>query len=198
MSVPRLFYGRVLWPATAVMLAACASPSSSAIPKADVPFIKSAAGSAPIAHIVLIVQENRTFNNLFATFPGATGATVGQERVGKQTQSIALKETRLGGRRNLNHNYNGYLTAYDKGKMDGFDDVKFIRNGQPEGSAPYVYVNPNDIGGGGADYDSSYYGGVPGGGGGGGSSWAKSSVADFRTWSGWKDATGDGLVVFSW
>jgi hypothetical protein len=34
--------------------------------------------------------------------------------------------------------------------------------------------------------------------GGGGSSWAKSSVADFRTWAGWKNATGDGLVVFSW
>ena len=136
---------RVLWAAMTIVLAACASPSSSSIPTADVAFIKSASGSAPIAHIVLIVQENRTFNNLFATFPGATGATVGQERVGKQTQSIALKETRLGGKRNLNHNYNGYLTAYDKGKMDGFDDVKFIRNGQSEGTAPYVYVNPNDI-----------------------------------------------------
>jgi phospholipase C len=136
---------QVVWAAMTIVLAACASPSSSSVPKADVPFIKSASGSAPIAHIVLIVQENRTFNNLFATFPGATGATVGQERVGKQTQSIALKETRLGGKRNLNHDYNGYLTAYDKGKMDGFDEVKFIRNGQPEGAAPYVYVNPNDI-----------------------------------------------------
>jgi phospholipase C len=136
----------ILWLATAVVLAACASPSSSSsIPKAGVPFIKSASGSTPIAHVVLIVQENRTFNNLFATFPGATGATVGQERVGKQTQSIGLKETRLGGKRNLNHNYMGYLTAYDKGKMDGFDDVKFIRNGRPEGASPYVYVNPNDI-----------------------------------------------------
>ncbi|MFY9666130.1 MAG: hypothetical protein WAK19_16915, partial [Candidatus Cybelea sp.] len=52
-------------------------------------------------------------------------------------------------------------------------------------------------GGGGAGEYASVYGGA-GGAGGGGSSWAKSSVADFRTWGGWKDATGDGLVVFSW
>ncbi|MFZ0363257.1 MAG: glycine-rich protein [Candidatus Cybelea sp.] len=52
-------------------------------------------------------------------------------------------------------------------------------------------------GGGGAGEYASVYGGA-GGAGGGGSSWAKSSVADFRTWGGWKDATGNGLVVFSW
>jgi hypothetical protein len=51
-------------------------------------------------------------------------------------------------------------------------------------------------GGAGSAYNSAGEG--SGGGGGGGSSWAKSSVADFRTWAGWKSATSDGLVVFSW
>lgn len=51
-------------------------------------------------------------------------------------------------------------------------------------------------GGAGSAYNSAGEG--SGGGGGGGSSWSKSSVADFRTWAGWKNATGDGLVVFSW
>lgn len=51
-------------------------------------------------------------------------------------------------------------------------------------------------GGAGSEYNSAGQG--SGGGGGGGSSWAKSIVADFRTWAGWKNATGDGLVVFSW
>ncbi|MFY9738671.1 MAG: alkaline phosphatase family protein, partial [Candidatus Cybelea sp.] len=41
----------------------------------------------PITHIVLIVQENRSFNNLFATFPGADGTTTGLERIGHGTKS---------------------------------------------------------------------------------------------------------------
>jgi phospholipase C len=30
----------------------------------------------PIAHVIIIVKENHTFDNYFGTFPGATGATV--------------------------------------------------------------------------------------------------------------------------
>lgn len=34
-------------------------------------------GETPIEHVVFIVKENRTFNNYFATYPGAEGATRG-------------------------------------------------------------------------------------------------------------------------
>src|SRR4029453_5906958 len=34
-------------------------------------------GQTPIEHVVFIVKENRTFNNYFATYPGAEGATEG-------------------------------------------------------------------------------------------------------------------------
>ncbi len=37
-----------------------------------------------------------------------------------------------------------------------------------------------------------------GGGGGGGSSYVESNAIKYRTWSGWKGATGDGLIVISW
>ena len=30
-------------------------------------------------HIVILIQENRTFDNLFATYPGADGATRGKD-----------------------------------------------------------------------------------------------------------------------
>lgn len=56
-------------------------------------------------------------------------------------------------------------------------------------------------GGGGAGGGASikgYYGSGAGGGGGGGSSWAERRAKHFRTWSGWKSAKGNGLVVFSW
>jgi hypothetical protein len=51
--------------------------------------------------------------------------------------------------------------------------------------------------GGGASIKGSYPSGA-GGGGGGGSSWAERRAKHFRTWSAWKSAKGNGLVVFSW
>jgi hypothetical protein len=51
-------------------------------------------------------------------------------------------------------------------------------------------------GGGGGGTGNSGYGG--GGGGGGGSSYVKPNAKSAKIWSGWKNATGDGLVVISW
>lgn len=52
-------------------------------------------------------------------------------------------------------------------------------------------------GGGGAGSTYNYYYGG-GGGGGGGSSYIEASAIKFHSWSGWKNATGNGLIVFSW
>ena len=60
---------------------ACAGPkaaSTDLVPQAD---IEAAAPAMPIKHVVIVVQENRTFDNLFATFPGANGATRGKEKI---------------------------------------------------------------------------------------------------------------------
>jgi phospholipase C len=94
---------------------------------------------------VLIIQENRTFNNFFATFPGATGTIVGKKSVNGNSESIDLKETPLASKNNLKHSYEGFLRAYDGGKMDGFNLVDFAGTGRPEKSAPYQYVDPSDI-----------------------------------------------------
>ncbi|HEX3456736.1 MAG TPA: hypothetical protein VHR97_02170 [Candidatus Baltobacteraceae bacterium] len=51
-------------------------------------------------------------------------------------------------------------------------------------------------GGGGVFAGSSGSGG--GGGGGGGSSYVENTASNVHLWRGWKDATGDGLVVISW
>jgi phospholipase C len=34
--------------------------------------------STPIKHVIIVIQENRSFDNFFATFPGASGTTTGQ------------------------------------------------------------------------------------------------------------------------
>jgi phospholipase C len=103
----------------------------------------------PITHIVLIVQENRAFNNLFATFPGVVGTTTGLERIGTGTKAkqvpINLTEVNLTDRKNdLNHYYTAYKTAYDNGNMDGFNHIK-QSTGREEGALPYVYVNPDQV-----------------------------------------------------
>ncbi|MFY9662824.1 MAG: alkaline phosphatase family protein [Candidatus Cybelea sp.] len=103
----------------------------------------------PIKHIVLMIQENRTFNNLFAGFPGAVSTTTGKELVKSGTgyvpQQVPLAETNLLAKGNLNHRYVAYQTAYQNGAMDGFNLIKYGTNGKPENLAPYQYVNPAKI-----------------------------------------------------
>ncbi|MEO6835602.1 MAG: alkaline phosphatase family protein, partial [Candidatus Tumulicola sp.] len=97
-----------------------------------------------IKHIVIVVQENRSFDNFFATFPGADGATYGYNHDGKQ---IPLKKQGLRAN-DINHGWETYLTECDlQGstcKMDGFDLVQFNGN-QPAGNYPYQYVDPAQI-----------------------------------------------------
>jgi len=103
----------------------------------------------PITHIVLIVQENRSFNNLFATFPGADGTTTGLERIGHGTKTkqvpINLTEVNLTDPKDLNHLYSAYKTAYDHGNMDSFNRIKRETTKQEEGALPYQYVNPDQV-----------------------------------------------------
>ncbi len=105
---------------------------------------------SPIRHVVLMIQENRTFNNFFATFSGADGTTIG--KIAKdpvchvnKTGTIALKESNLViYPQDLAHNYQRYRAAYDNGQMDGFDHVRFA-TGKPECKYPYQYTNPAQI-----------------------------------------------------
>ena len=78
-----------------------------------------------IQHVVIVIQENRSFDNLFATFPGADGTTYGILHTGKR---FNLVRGPLSGKE-LNHMRSGYLTEYDNGKMDGFDLIGFGSSG---------------------------------------------------------------------
>ena len=54
-----------------------------AAPSTPPPTLREVAGAHGIDHIVVIVQENRTFDNLFHGFPGANYATKGRTSSGK-------------------------------------------------------------------------------------------------------------------
>jgi phospholipase C len=74
--------------------------------------------STYIKHIVVIVQENRSFDNLFYGFPGADTATSGVDHTGK---TIALQPTPFEGVFDPCHASFCWPPEYDNGKMDGFD-----------------------------------------------------------------------------
>ena len=114
--------------------------------------------SSPIQHVVLVIQENRTFNNFFATYPGATardGRRVPNSYCGfASEQAIKLKESGLitnygspPAPHDLTHEYNnGYRIARDNGAMDGFDLIKFDNGaGLPECTFPVSVHQPKDI-----------------------------------------------------
>ena len=113
----------------------------------DASFLKHESGSGYISHIVIMVQENRSFDDLFATFPGADGATQGKMKPpgGGKVQTVQLKKVPLVEKCDFGHRYQGFKADYDKGKMDGFGLQGGGKCGGKVGPLPYQYVDPNDI-----------------------------------------------------
>ena len=122
----------------------------------------SGSSSAYIQHVVILIQENRSFDDFFATFPGADGATYGcmrrsPPRGGERrppgsgcptSDRVVLLGDKGLDSESLDHDHFAFSKEYDHGKMDGFDDVsREIKHGDrvPAGTYAYRYVNPNEI-----------------------------------------------------
>jgi phospholipase C len=93
---------------------------------------------------VLVIQENRSFDDFFATFPGADGTTEGKTSSG---QTVQLQEVSLEEPCDFGHSRKGFLRDYDRGKMDGFNlEGGSVHCPGKAGLHPYQYVNPSHIG----------------------------------------------------
>jgi phospholipase C len=80
----------------------------------------ASASSSPIKHVVVIMQENRTFDNFFHGFPGADSAQTGMNKGTVVTLSpVPLAETY-----DLDHTHPGWWNAWDNGLMDGFAETQ--------------------------------------------------------------------------
>ncbi len=129
-------------------------------------------GVTPISHVVIVIQENRSFDNFFATFPGADGTTSGKAAamspslastcaaasmppITKPT-NVPLTEVDLLGHGfpgnygygwDLSHMSGGFKAEWDQNRMDGFDLVGLgtLGSGIPACTYAYQYVNPADI-----------------------------------------------------
>ncbi|MBV9719463.1 MAG: hypothetical protein JOZ77_09085 [Candidatus Eremiobacteraeota bacterium] len=129
--------------------AACGGTATNATPNgaATLPYSRRASSSSAIQHVVIVIQENRTFDNLFATFPNADGTTQGRMKLPSGGYSyIPLQKSNLVEPCDFGHSYRGYRKDYDNGAMDGFN----LEGGGkpcpgPTGTKTYQYVNRAQI-----------------------------------------------------
>ena len=104
--------------------------------------------TSPIKHVVFIIQENRSFNNLFMGFPGAKTAKFGYDNYHKK---IELKARDLATEWDLGHSGEAFFAACDgAGKIPGTDCRDDGWNQERElGSVPpnpaYSYVPQKQI-----------------------------------------------------
>lgn len=77
----------------------------------------SSSGS-PIQHVVIIVQENRSVDNLFQFLPGANTQSWGYNSKGEK---IKLRAVNMTAPFDMDHEHADFLTQYAKGDMDGWD-----------------------------------------------------------------------------
>ncbi|HEY5426044.1 MAG TPA: alkaline phosphatase family protein [Candidatus Tumulicola sp.] len=131
--------------AVSFALTACSTTSSSSVPaRSDAVLAAlSASGAGKIEHVVYVVQENRSFDNLFQGYPGADTVASGKNSKGK---TITLQPLSLKVRYEIDHSATAMFAACDgagklpgtKCRMDGFDQE--LAFGNPVQNPQYVYV----------------------------------------------------------
>jgi phospholipase C len=123
---------RLLWAAllsSASLLIGCGNPVT--VPVPSVPVVPPSVTPSPIKHVIIIMQENRSFDNLFTGFPGADTVTSGMSNgVVVPLQPVPFEQGT-----DVDHNHAGWYTDYDNGKMDGFSHSTY-----PIPNLPYAYV----------------------------------------------------------
>jgi phospholipase C len=133
----------------AAPLAGCSAGAQSSLPYMHAGTALQAlagTGAGKITHIVYIVQENRSFNDMFQGYPGAYTVDQGKNSKGK---TIKLRPTPLSDQYIIDHSAQAMFNACDgTGKlpgtdcrMDGFDQEESY-GGPP--NPEYVYVPHKD------------------------------------------------------
>jgi phospholipase C len=116
-----------------------AAPSTTVTPSPVAP-------GSRISHVVIVVQENRSFDNLFNGFPGADTVQSGRIHTG---QIVPLQPVSLAAPYDVSHLANDFVFSYDGGAMDGFDFVgtgggRLSASGRHGPFPQYAYVPPSD------------------------------------------------------
>ncbi|MBV8374041.1 MAG: hypothetical protein JO302_00895 [Candidatus Eremiobacteraeota bacterium] len=103
------------------------------------------AGS-PIRHVIVVVQENRTFDDLFASSVLADGGPYPGANTSKTTRvdgaTVSLHEVPFEYPADPSHSHRSLLAEWNRGKMDGFaGDYVTVEKGAPKPvDLPYAYL----------------------------------------------------------
>lgn len=101
----------------------------------------------PIQHLVVLMQENHTFDNYFGTYPGADGIPSGVRMpVDPKNPSAGYVEPwHLGNTTitDLSHSSATWADQFNKGKMDGFVSALMQRN--QDGRIAMGYYDDRDL-----------------------------------------------------
>jgi phospholipase C len=149
--------GDLLATAAAVLLAGC---GGLAVPAGTQGFqpshvIRHHGSSGLIQHVVIIIQENRSLNNLFMGYPGATTSSYGYNA---KHQRITLRPVTLATTWTLEHNAQGFIRSCNgtggipgtNCRMNGFDKLQWScgrpsRPACPNANPPYSYVPQHEV-----------------------------------------------------
>ncbi len=113
---------------SARLMPAPSAPNPAAVARAASPL------GTYIKHVVIVVQENRSFENIFAGFPGADAPLRGSMNDGTP---VLLTTTTFNGP-DLPHGWSASILDWNRGKMNGFNLP--TQNGRPMGARPYEYL----------------------------------------------------------
>src|SRR5579863_8307072 len=105
----------------ALLVCGCAQPASQNLAGRGVlPAVALAASgsSGKIDHVVIIIQENRSVDNLFHGLRGADTVSRGKNSLG---QSVPLQPISMTAPFDISHEHSAYLTERANGELDGFD-----------------------------------------------------------------------------
>jgi phospholipase C len=103
----------------------------------------------PIKNVIVVIQENRTFENFFAGYPGAnapmSGCAIPQSGGPQRKRSgcppgdvlVPLQRDTFENNPSLEHDWYSSMTDWDGGKMDGFSKL----SGSNGTDAAYAYID---------------------------------------------------------
>lgn len=134
---------RVALPAALLVLAACSGGPPPALPASPALLPSLSSGAGVVDHVVYIVQENRSFDDLFYGYPGADTVSRGKDSRGRW---INLEPVSLATQYTIDHSLTAMIEdCHGTGKlpgtkcrMDGFNK-EFVLGG-PTRHAQYAYV----------------------------------------------------------
>jgi phospholipase C len=104
--------------------APAATPTIDFLAVANAPEVTERIPDGPIKHIIFIIKENRSFDNLFGTYPGADGATTAPTIDGTIVPLIHQPDIIA----DPYHDHAAHLTAFADGKLNGFQLIPVAGN----------------------------------------------------------------------